>query len=86
MVTRPPEADAAHRRRSRNLTVLVLIVWAVFVVGIYWFARPLNTVTFIGFPLGYWFAAEGSLVAFVLLAVYQNWRQDGIDDEAGQGE
>jgi putative solute:sodium symporter small subunit len=83
---RAPEASAAHWRRTRSLTVLVLIVWAIFALAIHWFATPLNGITFIGFPLGYYMAAQGSLIVFVLLIFFQNWRQDAIDDEFGYGE
>jgi tryptophan 2,3-dioxygenase len=37
--------------------------------------------TFLGFPLGYYFCVQGSLIAFVALIWIQNWRQDSIDDE-----
>jgi putative solute:sodium symporter small subunit len=81
-----PEARAAHWRRTRNLTLLVLIIWAIFALVIHWFATPLNEITFIGFPLGYYMAAQGSLIIFVLLIFFQNWRQDAIDEEFGHGE
>ena len=80
-----PEANAAHWRRTRSLTIFVLIVWAIFALVIHWFAAALNEITFIGFPLGYYMAAQGSLIVFVLLIFYQNWRQDAIDDEFGHG-
>jgi putative solute:sodium symporter small subunit len=37
--------------------------------------------SFLGFKLGYYFIVQGSLIIFVLLIVYQNWRQNAIDDE-----
>jgi len=42
--------------------------------------------SFLGFPLGYYLCVQGSLIVFVLLIWFQNWRQDTIDDEAGLGE
>ena len=81
-----PEARAAHWRKTRKLTIVVLIVWAIFALGIHWFATELNEITFIGFPLGYYMAAQGSLIVFVLLIFFQNWRQDAIDDEFGHGD
>jgi putative solute:sodium symporter small subunit len=83
---RAPEASAAHWRKTRKLTVFVLIVWALVAIVVHWFATALNQITFIGFPLGYYLAAQGSLIVFVLLIFYQNWRQDTIDDEFGYGE
>ncbi|MEM7243251.1 MAG: sodium/substrate symporter small subunit [Pseudomonadota bacterium] len=39
--------------------------------------------SFLGFPLGYYFAVQGSLAIFVILIFVQNSIQDKIDDEAG---
>ena len=80
------EAKKRHWERTRNLTFTVLVIWFIFSFVIPWFAGPLNAVSFIGFPLGYYFCVQGSLIVFVLLIFFQNWRQDAIDDEAGVGE
>ncbi len=78
-----PEARALHWAKTRNLTILVLIVWAIFSFVVHLFANGLNGLSFIGFPLGYYFAVQGSLAIFVVLIVFQNWMQDKIDEEAG---
>lgn len=80
------ETKARHWSRTRNLTILVLIIWFVFAFVLPWFAKELNAFSFLGFPLGYYFIVQGSLIVFVLLIFFQNWRQDAIDDEAGVGE
>ena len=81
---RAPEADAAHWRKTRNLAVLVLIVWAIAAVGVFWFVLPLGPAEGAGFPVGYWYAAQGALILFTLLGFYVNWRQDGIDRDWGE--
>jgi putative solute:sodium symporter small subunit len=80
--------DSAERHwsRTRNLTILVLIIWAIFAFILPWNAKSLNEMSFLGFPLGYYLCVQGSLLVFVLLIFFQNWRQDSIDDEAGLGE
>ena len=80
------DAKARHWTRTRNLTIGVLIVWFIFSFVIPWYAKELNAYTFIGFPLGYYMIVQGSLIVFVVLIFFQNWRQDAIDDEAGVGE
>ena len=80
------DAKMRHWARTRNLTIGVLIVWFIFAFVIPWFAGELNAFTFIGFPLGYYMCVQGSLIVFVLLVFFQNFRQDAIDDEAGVGE
>ena len=72
-----------HWRRTRQLTIWVLILWFVFAFVVHWFAQSLNGLSFIGFPLGYYFAVQGSLVVFVLLIFGQNWLQDRIDEDTG---
>jgi putative solute:sodium symporter small subunit len=80
------EAKEAHWAKTRNLTMLVLALWVLFGIIVPWLAQPLNAMSFLGFPLGYYMCVQGSLIIFVLLIVYQNWRQDTIDDEYGVGD
>lgn len=79
-------AREAHWEKTRNLTFLVLIIWFIFSFAVHWFANSLNAISFLGFPLGYYFAVQGSLAIFVVLIFFQNWRQDKIDDEFGVSE
>ncbi|MCT7375135.1 DUF4212 domain-containing protein [Chelativorans salis] len=73
-------------QKTRNLTILVLALWVFFALIIPTLVGSLNNVTFLGFPLGFYMIAQGSLIAFVVLIWFQNWRQDSIDDEFGFGE
>ena len=81
-----PDKLKRHWERTRNLTIVVLAFWFVFSFVVHWFAASLNSMTIMGFPLGYYFAVQGSLAIFVILIFVQNWKQDQIDDEAGVGE
>lgn len=81
-----PEADAAHWVKTRNLTYVILVLWALFAFVTHVFAKELNEFTFIGFPLGYYMAVQGSLIAFVVLIFVQNWAQDSIDEEFGHDD
>jgi putative solute:sodium symporter small subunit len=74
-----------HWAKTRNLTYVVLAIWFVFGVLAPWFAKDLDTISFLGFELGYYFCVQGSLIIFVLLIVVQNLIQDRIDDEYGAG-
>jgi putative solute:sodium symporter small subunit len=59
-------------RYNVRLTVVLLAIWfiaAYLISGV--FAAQFNQFTFLGFPLGYYMAAQGSLVIFVIeIAVY----------------
>jgi putative solute:sodium symporter small subunit len=80
-----PESNASHWFKTRNLTFLVLFLWLIFAFAVHIFAQYLNQITFLGFPLGYYMAVQGSLIAFVVIIFFQNDRQDAIDDDHGHG-
>jgi putative solute:sodium symporter small subunit len=73
-----------HWEKTRSLTFIVLAIWAVFAVVVPWFARELDSFSFLGFELGFYMVVQGSLIIFVLLIVFQNWQQDRIDDELAE--
>ena len=76
----------AHWSKTRNLTIVILILWFIFSFVVTWFAGALNAFSFMGFPLGYYFCVQGSLAVFVVLIFIHNWVQDKIDDTSGLGE
>lgn len=80
------QARQQHWVKTRNLTYVVLALWALFGIIVPLSADSLNSMSFLGFPLGYYMCVQGSLIAFVVLIWIQNWRQDAIDDEFGLGE
>lgn len=63
-----------------------LAVWFVFAYLIQWFAADLNQISFIGFPVGFYMAAQGSLFAFVIQLFIFVKQQDGIDRDCGVAE
>jgi putative solute:sodium symporter small subunit len=73
-------------RKTRNLMWFCLAVWFIFGFGIHFFVRDLNEITFIGFPLGFYMAAQGSLIVFVVLIFWFAHRQNQIDEEYGVAE
>lgn len=77
------ENRVMHWKKTRNLTIIVLILWFVFAFLVHWFAKTLNGGSFLGFPVGYYFAVQGSLAIFVILIFGQNWLQDRIDEDCG---
>ncbi len=78
-----PEKQAAYWSRTRNLMVVILAAWFFFSFVIHYFAPQLNNIRIIGFPLGYYMAAQGSLIAFVLMCIWNAKSQDRIDREFG---
>lgn len=62
----------AYWKYNMKLTATLLAIWFVvtYLLGGF-FAGAMNAVTFLGFPLGYYIAAQGALIIFVIeIAVY----------------
>jgi putative solute:sodium symporter small subunit len=57
----------------------MLFLWFVFSFVVHFFVNDLNTIQFLGFPLGFYMAAQGSLIAFVLMLFWFASAQDRID-------
>ena len=74
-------------RRNLRLMAVLLTIWALvsFGAGIL-FVEPLNNIDFLGFPLGFWFAQQGSIITFVILIAIYVWRMDKLDAEYGVEE
>jgi len=81
-----PEGAQEHWRRTRGLMWVTLAIWFFFSFIIHIFATALNEVVIIGFPLGFYMAAQGSLIAFVILIFWFAAKQNSIDEEFGVGE
>jgi len=67
-----------------NLKILFgcLIVWFVISYGFgIIIAEPLNAIHIGGYPLGFWFAQQGSIYAFLALIVYYVLRMNKLDRE-----
>ncbi|NTV10912.1 MAG: DUF4212 domain-containing protein [Zoogloea sp.] len=61
-------------RKNLRLTAALLVVWAAasFVPG--YFADQFNTLSFMGWPLGFYMAAQGAPIVFLLIVwVYDRW-------------
>ena len=58
----------------------------MFSFVVHWFADALNGASFLGFPLGFYMAAQGSLIVFVVLIFWFARTQDKIDREFGMAE
>ncbi len=82
--------DAQRReywRRNLRLMGVLLTIWALVSYGAgILFVEPLNNISFIGFPLGFWFAQQGSIIVFVILIAVYVWRMDKLDAEYGIDE
>ena len=78
------ELTAKHQEywhKNLVITAILLLIWFVvtFVEG--WYARELNSISFLGFPLGFYMSAQGSLVIYVVIIwVYARY-MNNLDQE-----
>jgi putative solute:sodium symporter small subunit len=81
-------SDQAHWRRTTRLMLAHLAVWVFFGYIIHMFVNTLNqfTIPILKFPLGFYMAAQGSLIVFVVMLFVFAWQQDRIDREHGVAE
>jgi putative solute:sodium symporter small subunit len=77
---------AAYWSKNKRLTTVTLAIWALVSFGAVFFVETLNTVVIFGFPLGYYMAAQGSLIVFVALIFNYSTMMNKIDREYGLQE
>ena len=82
----PMASPHEHWRRTRALMLVTLAIWFFFSFVIHFFVRSLNEIVFLGFPLGFYMAAQGSLIVFVVLIFWFAHKQNRIDEETGFAE
>jgi putative solute:sodium symporter small subunit len=86
MAEMTPAQRVEHWRRTSRLMWLMMILWFFFSFVVHLFAAQLNNIVIFGFPLGFYMAAQGSLIAFVVLCFWNAASQNKIDQEFGVAE
>jgi len=80
------EKHKEYWHKNLTITAILLFVWFVVTFVEAWFARELNTVRFMGFPLGFYMSAQGSLAIYVVLIGIYAWYMNKLDIEYGVNE
>jgi putative solute:sodium symporter small subunit len=77
-----------HWSRTTRLMFIHLGIWFFFGYIIHMFVNSLNkfTIPILGFPLGFYMAAQGSLIVFVTMLFLFARQQNKIDREHGYAE
>lgn len=70
----------AYWKATISLLTKILIIWAAvsFGAGIL-FADMLNSISLGGYPLGFWFANQGSIYIFIVLIFYYAKKMNDLD-------
>jgi putative solute:sodium symporter small subunit len=80
------ERHHEYWRKNLALTAVLLLIWFIVTFIEAWFARELNAITFFGWPLAFWFSAQGSLAIYVIIIGIYAWRMGKLDKEYGVDE
>ncbi len=76
------EAIDRYWRKNVRIMAVLLVVWAIAGLGCgVLFADTLNRFRLGGFPLGFWFAQQGSILVFVLLILVYGLLLNRLDAE-----
>lgn len=83
-----PANQTAHWDRTTRLMLTHLGIWFFFGYIVHMFVKPLNNIAIpiLGFPLGFYMAAQGSLIVFVVMLFVFARQQNRIDREHGYAE
>ncbi len=81
------EAIDRYWRKNVRIMAVLLSIWAAAGLGCgVLFADVLNRFRLGGFPLGFWFAQQGSIYVFVALIFFYAWRMSAVDKRHGVDE
>ncbi|MCC7271827.1 MAG: DUF4212 domain-containing protein [Alphaproteobacteria bacterium] len=76
----------AYWSKTSRLMWTILAIWFAASFVVHAFAIQLNEIVILGFPLGFYMAAQGSLIVFVILCFWNASAQNRIDEEFGVAE
>ena len=80
------ERHKEYWHKNLVITAILLFIWFVVTFVEAWFARELNQFSFLGFPFGFYMAAQGSLIIYVVLIFFYAWKMNKLDREYGVRE
>lgn len=75
-----PENRSAYWKANLWLLTILLIIWFVVSYGLgILLVEPLNNFSLGGYPLGFWFAQQGSIYTFLVLIFVYAWQMNRLD-------
>ncbi len=83
------DADKAQAYWKENISTILslLVVWFIVSLGCgVLFIEQLNAIEISGVKLGFWFAQQGSIYAFVILIFIYVFKMQKIDEKYGVDE
>ncbi len=80
--------DSMREYWSKNLriTAVLLVIWFVVTYVASFYSRELNEIVVLGFPLGFYMGAQGSLVVYVIIIAFYAGYMNRLDRKHGVHE
>lgn len=70
----------AYWKENLRLIAICLVIWFVVSYGFgILLVEPLNTISIGGYKLGFWFAQQGSIIAFLFIIVFYTVMMNKLD-------
>jgi putative solute:sodium symporter small subunit len=81
-MTDKPDKMVAYWKKNQRTLLILLFLWFVvsFGCGVL-LVEPLNQFKLGGYPVGFWFAQQGSIYSFILLIFIYVIRMNKLDRE-----
>jgi putative solute:sodium symporter small subunit len=77
-----PKRGDAYWKATFGLLTKIMIVWFLVSYGAgILFVEQLNQLSIGGYPLGFWFAQQGSIYMFIILIFYYAKKMGQVDRE-----
>jgi len=80
------QAELYWKENIRTIMALLVVWFSVSLGAGVLFINQLNTIEISGVKLGFWFAQQGSIYAFVILIFIYVYRMKKIDEKYGVDE
>ena len=83
------EITDKHRQywsRNLSMTGVLLAIWFIATFVVSWYSRELNSIVIAGFPFGFYMAAQGALIIYVVVIWFYAYRMNQLDKEYGVHE
>ena len=80
------ERMQAYWSKNLRITAVLLTIWFVVTFVASFFARELNEITILSFPLGFYMGAQGSLIIYCLVIAFYAGYMNRLDRTYGVHE
>jgi len=76
---------ATYRKKTNRLSAVLMLVWVVVSFVMPFYARELNW-PFFDWPFGFWMAAQGSILIYIVIVVVYAYRMNKLEDDYQQAD